>query len=280
MSQGKDLTPLKNAAGYREFLEAYLSLKGIAVAQFSRRAGFASRGYPAEILKGRRKLSAKALPRFLNALQLPTQWKLYFQYLVALEEPGVLATALTDAQLRDKLERLRKRLSTGPVRAQAAKEKDAADRIFGVRGFLRLYAALGEPGTGATLAQVAARTRFDRRRTEKDLGTLIELGLIRRDGESGRFHPASTHLSLVGMGGSDVFRSYFLETVERIRSRATARFGSERELFLVSSFTVNAKDLPAIKQELREVVLKYVDERIESEGDTAVDLAVGLVSPD
>ncbi len=275
----RDLSPLRKARDHREFLSAYLALKGLSVAQFARRAGFASRGYPAEILKGRRRLSPKAMPGILRALQLPAAWKHYFQYLVAVEVPEVLPNSLTPEQMRERLEKMRQGLRSQPIRREVVQPKNQANRIFEIRGFLRVYAALGDAETGATLKEIMSRACLSRSAIEAALKRMTELDLITTEGEPAIYRPAATHLASLGMGDSDFFRQCFLETLREVRERAQRGFHSPDELFLASSFTVRAADLPEIKRELRETITRYVDEHMEPRGDVTVDLALGMVRP-
>jgi hypothetical protein len=51
---------------------------------------------------------------------------------------------------------------------------------------------------------------------------------------------------------------------------------TDDKLFLSSSFSVNANELPKLKEELRGLLLKYVDSAEKSEGDKVVSLVASL----
>ncbi|MGZ6449546.1 MAG: hypothetical protein ACXWRA_16030 [Pseudobdellovibrionaceae bacterium] len=51
---------------------------------------------------------------------------------------------------------------------------------------------------------------------------------------------------------------------------------SNEKLFLSSSVSVLKRDLPKIKEELRAVLLKFVDSAEDSKGDTVVNLVASL----
>ncbi|RYZ90128.1 MAG: hypothetical protein EOP06_08295 [Proteobacteria bacterium] len=85
-----DWAPVKAASTYREFLGSYLKVKGLSSSALARATGF-TRGFPADIISGKRRMTLKSFFAFERALILPRDGKKLFKLLVAIEEPRLLS---------------------------------------------------------------------------------------------------------------------------------------------------------------------------------------------
>jgi dGTP triphosphohydrolase len=81
-----------------------------------------------------------------------------------------------------------------------------------------------------------------------------------------------------GEVGSHLAREMFRSSVERLNLVAKEHFSNKETLFLTSAFSVSKSDLPQLKAELKELILKFVDRTVEAERteETVVQIVTGL----
>lgn len=268
---------LLKAPSYRAFLGAYFeaSRSGgarLSYSAFARKAGFAARSYPRDVVAGHKRITARSLPRFLKALGLKGELRNYFTLLVALEEPELNPENHEAAEIRTRLERIRKRYS---ARDESARMQTR--EVYGRRGWLEVFASLGSRDEGASVDEILARCHMPREDCARVLGELTALGVARFEPDSGRYKPDNAHLIFEGLGGDAYFKDFFASSVHHIAFDARHRFKNEDRLFLSSVFSVRRQRLPALKKELRELLTRFVDGSEDPQGDGLARLAVGLI---
>ena len=265
--------PLLQAKTYREFLAAaFQELQAreakFSFALFSRRAGFASRSYPRDVLAGKRRISAATLPSFIRGLGLEGDRKEYFTLLVAIEEEDCNPDRLTPEKLRRKLERLRSR-----AEGRSSIPLEGID-FYRRQTWLYIYASLGSAEDGATIEQISRRTRLARGSLRPELAAMEKLGILRAAG--GRYFSRDHHLIFRDQGGSSFFRQHYLSSLVDAIQDATQRFDTRDRLFLNSVLSVREADLPRLREKLRQLLEGFIDSSANDEGDRLANLSIAF----
>ncbi len=273
---------LLQAPDYRSFLRVFLAREGLdgrawSYAQFTHRAGFSSRAYVREVILGLRRLTAKSLGGFVQAMGLSAEWKEYFRLLVSLEESDANFNGWSDDKRSNQLAKLRERLRR-KNRPRLASEACPAfsEKLFELKCIPRVYAALGTQEGGANLEEIQARTSLPSAKLRSALQRLMELDLIEELPEKGRMRAKNMHLIRTELGKCENFQSVFLDALDQAKLRATQSIDAPDALFFVSSLSISRSSLPKLKAELREFLINFVDQAENSSGDVVVNLATAL----
>ena len=269
---------LIESKNYRSFIEQrFLQLKSenksLTYTRFSKSAGFASRSFPKDVIQGYRRITAKSLPGFVRAMKLSGDLKTFFNCLVMLDEEDLNPSALTEAQIKENLEKLKNRIrlklasAKQPISQSAYRIKHCAD----------VFAALGTAETGASLAEIVKRTRLLERDVLKTLSEMIEITACRYDAVLDRYFSESPHLIYQEIGKDQFFKDTFLESLKDVKTSATLDFARDDRLFFSSSFSVDQKKLLKFKQELRDLMIRFIDHAENPNGDTVAKCMVSLI---
>lgn len=257
---------------YREFLQAYLEGRDLSLSDIARAAGF-GRGFPGDVISGKRRLTAKSYYPFEKALKLPLAGKKYFRCLVAIEEPDIFPEfSSSDAQ--EMIVSLRKKPWVSSRRQAHETESPGFEQLLSEEHVIGVYAAAGKPEKGATREQIAQRMQIPSLELEKSLQKLEAIGLLEQREET--YYPKDLHLFLKTSDHSQVLTTLFQKAVDKARRRVSNAVSSESEFFFTSQFCIRENAMPALKKALRETILKFVDEAIEPEGDRVVQLLTTL----
>lgn len=130
---------------YRDFLKFFLKPSGevrkpLSYAEFSRRAGFASRAFPRDVILGARSITSDTLPKFIKGMGLTGEWRDYFSLLVQKDLAKANSNELQ--KIETKLLRLCLRLKQGPIRTTAQKDVCYSNKVFAVPDLPRLLEPL------------------------------------------------------------------------------------------------------------------------------------------
>ncbi len=261
---------LSRAADYREFVRVYFELMKVSYAAFARKAGFESRSFPRDVSTGKRRLSPASLVKFQKALGLSTSGQKFFELLVARDEPTVREAlkyrveVVQDALARARL-RFSQDVSAGAGRRDFRKKPlHEVDVWLSIPWIAPLMAALGDADSGASLTTMAHRLSLSPAKIEPSLKQMVQNGLCRE--AEGVFYPLQLHEKIQGAGKSRFFLKIFEEATLMACRRASQALESDEEFFFVSSFLVAQKRLPELKLRLRNLLMEFVDENIDSEG--------------
>jgi hypothetical protein len=204
-------------------------------------------------------------------MKLPAAGKRLFRCLVARDEGEVLPGTDTDvldaaiAELRSKAwVRVRKRASAG----------DDGSSLFSNPDAFAVFAAAGTAESGASLELIRERTRLEEKPLRAAIARLREAGLLLADGDV--YRPQDTHVFLQTNGDDGAFARLFRASCATASARAETAMKSEEELFMTSSFCVNASRLPELKKVLRRTLLQFIDESIDQDGGRVVRLVSSL----
>ena len=213
------------AKDYREFLRISVDFlknhrRGFSYAHFAVRAGFSSRGFLVDVIKGSKRLTDRSVPKVARGLGLTGALKDYFATLVALEEPEVRGLKDKSA-IEKKLQRLRQQLQekTDPNQERAHK----LNRIlYSNRELLYVFAALGTAATGASMTEILQRTGFSVVICENILSTLVSEGLIRFFNQ--RYFPPTDAITFRRLGENIDFKSIYLDSLKESKAKAEMQF--------------------------------------------------------
>ena len=267
--------PLREAADYRTFIKLYLDHKSLKHSDLARACGFA-RGFPSDVLSGRRRLTAKSCHAFEKGMKsLPMNGRKLFRMLVAKAEPDVFPE-LTDKKVSQSIESLRKKPWTRTRRNLSAKSNSVLLDVFQSSESATIYAAAGNPEAGASIDELEARTGFPTSKIYLILKKMIKVGLITEKTDE-RFYPEDLHLFVDSQeAGNEVFKSLFTQACKAAGQRMPKAMTSDSEFFFSSHLCVAEKDLPRLKKALKETILQFADDAISHDGDRMVQLTTAF----
>ena len=265
---------LVDATNFREFIVRVLELRTtdqrkFGYADLARSAGFASRSFPREVVKGKKTLTLDSLRKMSKGLGLSKDLIQYFTYLVELDVKSCRAEGKSTLNIEKSLKNLKSRILQ--KENEILKE---ADGLFANKFLPKVFAALGAELDGASTAEVKRRTSFSEDTILTCLTSLEDLGLVVRKGT--RFYPQVSHPSLQNLNSETQFKRYFKSSLDEISKELETDYSKDHCLFFNSCFIISMKDAIRLKEELRELMLKYVDEHDSPNGDKVVSLTCSL----
>ncbi len=273
LRKSEDWSPLRNAKDYRNFLKIYLEIRNLSLSDFARSAG-CHRGFPGDVISGKRRLTAQSSFLFEKALKAPRAAKKFFRSLIALEEEDIYPEIdrkkidLLISELRQKSwNRTHREIPESSV-------KDPR-RLIGTPRFMSVFAASGSPGHGAHRHQIQKRTGIEEGELSKIISHLVDLGLL-KEVHQDFFEPQELHLFVKSADQAPLMKHIFKNAVALAGRRVEIAANSKSEMFFTSSFCIQESKLPELKNLLRETILSFVDESIDSDGDRVVQLVTAL----
>lgn len=273
-----DLTSVLVASNtYRDFLKkAFLELKKqnprFNYAFFARKAGFSSRSHPKDVAEGYRRMTPAAFAKFSKALGLQGDSKNCFSYLVGLEEPDFQPEIYSKKEILEKLSKVKNRLR---ARLEMQKGSQISD-LYKITHWQEVYAALGTPENGASLGDVTMRTGLSISTCQTSLQRMCEIHLVRLNSELNRYYPKNLHIAFDKLGQDQFFKSGYLDMATALQKDARDNFEKQDRLFFSSAFSIKKTDLPKARKALREVLLQYVADLEDDEGDKIARLVVAI----
>lgn len=265
------LEKLKNCKDYRSFLTCYLELQNINYAVFASQAGF-GRGFPSDVISGKRRLTPKSAPAFEQALKLPSTVKHLFRLLVAQEESDTFID-VDRTVLPELIKAARQKIALRPRRSNVKIEGLALSTILSDSRSMALLAASGSPENGASETQLRERTQIKSPTFERLLQNLIEQNLIIQ--KNGQYLPQDLHLHFQTTDRDSLLTNIFQKAARSASEKSLSR-DEGSELFFASQFCVSEKDMPQFKIKLRELITSFVTDSINEDGDRVVKLTTAL----
>lgn len=275
--QNTSVLALLQAANYREFIRLCMqgagSSRPLSFAELSRRAGFSSRSYPSDVVSGYRRITAASLPGFIKALKLKGDLKNYFVLLVSREETDLQPLGLAKEQVNKNLAKVRERLQS---RFEGSAE--TSEKVYSHKYWLEIYAALGDPTSGASLAEILTKTKIAKTECAEALLKMTEAGLVRQEPRSQRYFAVENHISFDELGGAGFFRKHFISSLQELSRQATEEsFSKQDRLFLTSVFSISQDRAEEFRKELRDLMVRFVDSSENPKGDSVAKLVVGFL---
>lgn len=258
---------LSKSQNYRDFLRIYFSETKLSYAEVARRSGFSSRSYPRDVTESRRRLTAKALPSLIRGLRLDATLSKLFQALYFREFPEEHVGQFSRSTIDAWIQKERKRTIDGPIRMDVnlnriLKVDDKQELI--ASALTEVVAALGDTRTGATIEEVRLRTGRNKEDLSRILQYLEKDGVVDYSANSCRYLPKSGHLNLTGFPRNELSRAIFCSAVRKLGRASREHFSREDAFFMTSAISVKTADLPRLKKEMKELVLKFVDRTVDN----------------
>jgi uncharacterized protein (TIGR02147 family) len=284
----EQLRLLAKSESYREFLKTAFSLqmerKGSAHAAFSyaafaRKAGLASRSFPRDVVLGNKRLTAASALAFADALEIKQDLRQLFLSLVDVEGHGNASTPLLLKKAKLQLSQVRKRLLSNKD-SNTESETSLSQHTH----WFEVYAGLGTQEHGAELSEVLERTGLSATLCSAILVEMANTGIVRTTAQAvrgkvhTRFHPTEAHVILDRLGESQQFKKIYLHDLKQVHGRARKNFQSKKELFFSSAFAIRSSKMEQFRSELRELMLRFLDQSEDAHGDLVVKLILGFVS--
>jgi uncharacterized protein (TIGR02147 family) len=276
MTSGPTTSPLWKTESYREFLSRSLhSVEGrkANLAAFSRKAGFASRGFMVDLLQGRKRLTARSLPKVTLALGLKGPLKNYFETLVALEEEDLRKKGESDQALKARLVKLRLRLEQGGIKASSKALENSQD-LFLSHHVFPIYAALGSLEKGASLEDILLRTGLPQRVVTSQLEILQKNDCVSM--QDGVYRASELFLMSEKLGINAAFRAAFKHSTLEMGDRFEKERNSKEVLFYHGAFSTSRARLPELKEKLIALLNDFVEVEQVENGDKVQKLTLGF----
>ena len=264
---------LLDSSDYREFIKALIAEKSkykkFGFSDIARNGGFASRSFPRDVANGDKRITLASLPKMIKGLGLNSDLADYFRLLVEVSHPDCRTKDIGDVKLYACLENLKFRLSN-----KSHISIESKNQAYANRNTPAVYAALGNKDSGASVATIQSRTNLSENEVFETLKFLIELKLVEK--KQGKYYLTENHVNLQGLKTNEFFKKHFLHLADKSVRSAHQKFNSDEALYLSSAFSVRKSELPKLKDELRSLLLKYIDSSEKAEGDKVVNLVTAL----
>lgn len=264
---------LLEAPNYRDFISLLIKerkkTKNYGYSKIARSGGFLSRSFPRDVVLGKKRITLSSLPKFIKGLNLHTDLAQYFKILVEIEEP--------DCRFKNfditKLNYLKNNLKNRIYRKSEIQINAKYDLNFIYPSIPKIYAALGDSENGSTINNIILKTNILDTEILKCLNYMLDRKLIRK--YKGKYFSTENHLNFQNLN-SEIFKKHFIKSAEDSILMCRQNIKSSEKLFLSSSFSVARKDLEKLKEELRSILLKFVDCSENPNGDKVVSLIASL----
>lgn len=253
------------SSDYREFLRTFFKIKknifpAYSYAVFARQAKV-SKSLPRDIIEGLKRVTDKTLPAFAKAMELDGLMEEFFMQLVLSE---------SDPSRKKLVERLK------ALYLETHFTKSFSDSNFKDFKSPFLYAASGTIESGAKLELLAQRTGLSISVIKESLPQLEKLKLGRYLEEEKTFIPATPQVHVVPQQDTDYFVNFYLFCLNLQKEQVTKKFHSPDALFYNEVFSINEKDLPTIKQEMKKVLKSFLIKAENPQGDSVAVVNLGL----
>ena len=219
---------------------------------------------------GKKKLSLRSCKQFAEALKLKGDLRTYFELLVEIDDTSEV---LKKAQLRDKLAKTAHRLQAKSKPIRKTSPSQLSD-IFKDPTWIELYAALGSPEKGASLQDISQRTGISESNCQDYLWQMEKVNLLSKI--ENRFFQNVNHQIFDKLDQDPIFFKWFHKSLNESKKLAQKDFSAKGSLFFSSIFSVDSAAMPTLRNELREIILKYVDESETPEGDKLARLTISF----
>lgn len=265
-------TELIKCESYRDYIQVAIvhsTGKSMNYAAVARKLKFSSRAFVYELLQGRKAMTANSLNKFILALKLKGPFAQLLQYLVWLEEPKLaLSAGVTEEKVRLKINDLRKRIAEKYVSAPLNNPDFISYDVFNV------YASIGSETVGSTFSEVLQRTGL----TESTVNSILHhfelAGFVYK--KEDRFFTSKVNVDMKMLGDNIGFKQAYLEAIKKLSKRATQMEENKQDLFFHTAFSVRKEKLAEMQERLQEVILDFLDNEQDEDGDTVQKITLGF----
>ncbi|MES3039235.1 MAG: DUF4423 domain-containing protein [Bdellovibrionota bacterium] len=248
--------------------------------ELSRRCGFSSRSTLSQLLSGKRQFQFASASKLIEALELNEVQRQYFWNLIELENPEIKGKARETSQIEKDLRSIRQNLNVESKQRKHLKTIPANIRNVLMRpNFPCVYAATGDGKKPATLAEICKRSGLKSNTVKEELDFLVEADLVSWNSEDKTYLAKEFHLDITQQGFSGYIQQQLQNNLKQAQQSALKDFSSQEALFYSGYTLVKKKDLPALKKELRSLMLKFIDDNYDGDGDQVQAITLSFFKP-
>ena len=269
MTQKEIAELLFASASYRAFLRDYMKKTKISYRSLASKAGFASKSYLRDVQVGQKKLTERSLPKLMQALELNADSRKYFRLMVSFEEYNASSAEIKKDEIKRRMSRIKNRVC-------AKQDGFQVKALYSMKHCLDVYASLGSLEKGASLAEVVMRSRLGQDEAQGVLNELVRQNIIYS--EKDRYFVVNEHLVYDALAKNISFQENYVSSLQEAQVLANEKFDRKDQLFLNSTYSISKKNMPKLRQELRELLLRFADTTEEAEGDCLARLVVAFTS--
>lgn len=271
-------TEFLQCQSYQELLQVLFAAKKhlhpkFSFAMFAKRAGFAGRGFAKDVIAGRKRLTNNSLRRIIKGLDLADDLAEFFSYQVASQEVDVEFRDLTKTKMKQLLAKQRIKINNA---ISTPTTPDVKPSPFRNPFAPKVYAALGDLDRGSNLKEIKIRTGFSLSEVTRALQSLEAIGMVEQTFD-GHYRATIHDVYIQEREAASAFKEYYSQLIgKKSIEAATANFDDPTKLYWLSHASVKTQDLPKFKQDLRDLLRRYVETIEDSSGDKIVDLCVSF----
>ncbi|KHD88399.1 MAG: hypothetical protein OM95_09750 [Bdellovibrio sp. ArHS] len=274
MLPNNDHTPtdLLGASEARTFLKIALEIRyrkrgRINLADFSRRAGFSSRSFISEYLSGKKGLSRESLNQLKATLKLPKHYKDLFTLLAYRDQPELINQKFTPEELEKKIAAIKSSI----VRQTEILERiQNPERLISSPILFRVFAALGTEEQGATLQDIATRTKLTPGNAAEYLQVLMQEGVVVFQDD--RYFSPSMQMDFLRRSTPTSLADLLKALCSQMLTDAEDIPQDPKNSLFYTAFSIQSHQLPEFKERLREAISGVLDQYQDGQGDCIHEL--------
>ncbi len=191
----------------------------------------------------------------------------YFCALAARKYPR-LASDRSSEELQAELQKLRPRLLN--PRASTSAKTD----IYRIEDWPLVYSALGRVDQGATLEEICRRARLSRDVCVRILAGMKNFQVLKVESE--RYIPINSHLVFSELSTRGAFREYYSRMLRKAGRAAEGGLLDPTQLHFAANFSVAKSRREELREELKQIAMKYAEASEEPLGDEIASLVVSF----
>lgn len=265
------------AKDYRSFLRLAMERRHahreMTLSELAEKAGFSSKGFISDLLAGRKRLTAKALPKIIAGLSLSKRLGSYFELLAMIEEPALRPPGMSEEEVRQRLARLRRVFRDREENSRAPRLGKAKEGIYR-HAIYKTYASLGSAEKGASLEEARIRSGLSEANLRQALDLLLSLQLIRE--ENGRYYAEIGNIEAFGLIEASRFQEVMATATAALAQKIQKLHQKPEDLFFYASFALDPEKEAQLKSKLQELISSFVDENQNEDGALVKSLVVGF----
>lgn len=238
----------------------------VNIADFSRRAGFSSRSYVSELLRGQKGLSRDALRRIQAALKLPKYYTEILEYLAFVENPEVNIERIPESELKARIKRVRRKIQLKCAADSVEPKPIVSPMLIGQINFYKVYASLGSVEEGALFSEIQQRCGLSESTLVEILNLMRSSGVARLTGL--RYVAILDSLDKFGLSLESGLSSLLLEVSSSLRARRAKIINSPRDRVVFTSFSMQSNQVAAFRARLNKAIFEVIDEFQDDAGDS------------
>lgn len=236
-----------------------------------KRAGFASRSYLTEVLARKKGLSRDSMLKLKSALRLSRDLGRLFELLVYKEYPAAQFPSMSSSDLLKNLAAARLQARQGLFKfgkKNVARPNVANPEVF------QVYAALGPELTGATLLEIAHRSRLTERTVRQYLKILLKNGAVHQKEE--RFFAVTAKADDLKVEDAEAIAKMISKVSSHVGRHSSSIAEDGSSLNMYSAFSMRRERAFDFKKDLERAVMDIVDQYQDDEGDVVEQLFVNF----